>query len=95
MIMYDEKKLTNTERVEVLRRVVGGNYMSVINDALSCYFRHPDEWPCDEDGLYTLQLLKLCDAAGVNSIKTEFDPLRNGELMRAMFVRRFLMEVSE
>lgn len=49
----------------------------LITNALSCYFNHPDEWDCPEDGVAALQMLTVCDVRGFNWHKENFDPVNN------------------
>ena len=88
MIICTDKPLTVEQKAEVLRYVLGYHSLETINDALNVYFRAPTKWRCAEEGVTILQLLKLFDEVGANSIKEEFDPFSNPSVIFSAFIDR-------
>lgn len=95
MVICNDKELTPDEKTEILRHVFGYSSMETVNDALNCYFRHPEDWGCTEEGVTILQLLKILDTAGMNTIKPEFDPLANMAVLHSSFIFRILRDTGD
>lgn len=95
MIICTDKELRSEERTEILRHVLGYHSLETVNDALNCYFRHPEDWGCTEEAVTILQLLKTLDSAGANTIKPEFDPLANMAVLHASFISRISSDIGE
>lgn len=95
MVFIGEGKLTTEDLGDLLFRALGRNQMEILNDALNCYFRHPEEWGCSEEAIYVLRLLKIFDSFGVNSIKPQFDPFENSNLLREILHIRLDVDFQE
>lgn len=61
------------------------HYGDLITSALGCYFNHPEEWDCAEDGVGCLQMLTICEILGHNWYKAQFDPVNDPRVQYLAF----------
>lgn len=73
------------ERNQLLRTLFSQGELTLLNDGLNCLFRHPEDWGFPEEGVPLLRILAEFDFHGFNTIKEEYDPLRNPQLFHDSF----------
>lgn len=67
------------EAVGYLSHILSENEMEIINDALQCYGRHPEDHSYDEEIDDILKIAFAFDLCGYNAVVPEHDILRASE----------------
>ena len=74
-VRYMENCNKYVKAVSILSGILSENDMEIINDALQCYGRHPEDHSYDDELSDICQIVDAFDVYGYNHVLPEYDIL--------------------